>query len=67
MNISFPHSDINECLDIDVRNGCEGDCINTEGSYDCQCINGKVWSFDNHSCEGILYYYCPMELSISLK
>ena len=46
-------SDMNECEDS--NNGCDGQCINTEGSYDCLCTNGRVWSADNRSCEGILW------------
>lgn len=45
-------SDVNECEDS--NNGCDGQCNNTEGSYDCQCTSGRVWSAENRTCEGIL-------------
>lgn len=44
-------TDVNECEDS--NNGCDGQCINTEGGYDCQCTSGRVWSADNRTCEGI--------------
>jgi hypothetical protein len=45
-------ADINECLD---NNGnCEDVCIDTEDSFMCQCLNGRVLAADNRTCEGIL-------------
>ena len=44
--------DINECEE--VSSGCDGTCINTIGSYDCLCSGGRVWSANNHTCEGML-------------
>lgn len=42
--------DINECLeDNSVCQG--GDCINTEGSYDCTCPDGFQLN-DNKGCQG---------------
>ena len=44
--------DIDECL---VNNGtCENICINTEGSFYCQCSTGLELSADNRTCEGKL-------------
>lgn len=45
-------ADINECLDS--NGNCEDVCINTEGSFMCQCLNGRVLATDNRTCEGIL-------------
>ena len=43
-------TDIDECL---VNNGtCEDICINTEGSFYCQCSTGLALSADNRTCEG---------------
>lgn len=43
--------DVNECevlsLDVCGRNGA---CVNTVGSYNCQCADGSV----NDTCEGKL-------------
>ena len=45
-------ADINECLE---NNGnCEDACINTEGSFMCECSPGKVLAADNRTCEGSL-------------
>ena len=42
--------DINECLSN--NSGCSHDCINTVGSYDCECPVGYVLLPNNHDCEG---------------
>ena len=43
-------TDTNEC---DINNGgCEYDCQNTEGSYECECKEGYQLVDDKHSCEG---------------
>ena len=42
--------DINEC-EMD-SGGCDDICINTEGSYYCQCSPGLHLASDQHSCVG---------------
>ena len=45
--------DINEC---DTNNGgCEQDCINTIGSYQCQCREGYETNNNGINCTGILF------------
>ena len=47
--------DIDECLN---NNGsCEDICINTEGSFYCQCSTGLALSADNRTCEGKNWQY----------
>ena len=42
--------DVNECLD---KNGnCSHHCINTEGSYYCECPVGSNLQPNGHKCEG---------------
>ena len=42
--------DIDECaLDTD---GCEQDCINTPGSFQCDCFEGFLLNEDNITCYG---------------
>ena len=42
--------DINECA---IANGeCEHECINTEGSFYCDCRGGHMLESNNHTCEG---------------
>uniref|UniRef100_A0A1X7SF39 EGF-like domain-containing protein n=1 Tax=Amphimedon queenslandica TaxID=400682 RepID=A0A1X7SF39_AMPQE len=44
-------TDINEC---DTNNGeCEQDCINTIGSYQCQCREGFEFTSNGRSCTDI--------------
>ena len=41
---------MNECEDVTCT---EGECINTEGSYHCECDKGYTLSpQDQHTCEG---------------
>ena len=44
------HTDINEC---ESDNGdCEQLCVNTLGSYQCECRDGFKVLEDDRSCEG---------------
>ena len=46
----FIITDIDECLN---NNGsCSHDCINTVGSYYCDCPTGHNLQPNNHDCEG---------------
>ena len=43
-------SDINEC---EVLNGgCQHTCVNTEGSYHCECLPGYMLANDGTTCTG---------------
>ena len=42
-------SDINECQS--GNGGCEQECVNTYGSYYCQCGHGFKLSADGHGCD----------------
>ena len=42
--------DINECADS--NGGCHHSCVNTDGSYNCQCSDGYQLNADAHTCEG---------------
>ena len=50
----FVYVDINECTtnDLGTVNQCSQLCINTEGSYMCQCQSGYRVSEDQRSCDG---------------
>jgi len=44
------YSDVDECA---IANGeCEQQCINTEGSFYCDCHEGHALESDNRTCEG---------------
>ena len=43
-------SDMNECVTLRVNCGSGGWCINTDGSYHCQCRSG--WQVDGEKCIG---------------
>lgn len=43
-------SDMNECVTSRVNCGSGGWCINTDGSYHCQCRSG--WQVDGEKCIG---------------
>ena len=58
---SFLIIEIRFCLPIDVNecsrngHGCEQNCINTLGSYQCYCNEGFLLTTDNMTCTGKLY------------
>ena len=51
----MPHSDIDECLE--ELDGCDQICTNTDGSYDCTCMDGYELESDNHTCTGDDYMH----------
>ena len=44
------HLDIDECTR--GTSGCDHNCINTNGSYYCTCMDGYELESDNHTCTG---------------
>ena len=47
------NADIDECEeDID---GCEQECTDTDGSYNCSCSLGYTLVIDEHGCDGECY------------
>lgn len=58
MSITHVPIDINEC-DI-LNGGCQEQCINSVGSYQCRCSSGSTLMNDSHHCQGkviILKYF----------
>ena len=51
---SLPAADINECQTD--NGGCTQTCDNTDGSYQCSCIEGYELTDDGHSCTGRSQY-----------
>lgn len=47
---SLSPADINECLAGSA--GCDGHCVNTEGSYRCSCGPGYLLMPDGRACAG---------------
>ena len=44
------HLDVNEC---NTNNGgCQHNCVNTDGSYECQCRSGYRLASDGRNCYG---------------
>lgn len=48
--IQYLFSDINECATKQHNCSNAAECINTEGSFDCKCLNGYTGS--GFSCAG---------------
>ena len=44
------HIDTNECGNND--GGCNQTCVNTVGSYNCECDFGYNLNSDEHGCDG---------------
>lgn len=58
-NCNYSHKtqfnpDINECAF--ENGGCNHTCINTAGSYHCQCQDGFVLAEDERACSGIILH-----------
>ena len=51
MNLHFIHVDVNECQSD--NGGCAQTCDNTDGSYQCSCLNGYELANDGHNCSGV--------------
>ena len=46
--------DIDECASEDTNN-CGQTCVNTEGSYFCQCDDGYRLESDGYTCVGMYW------------
>ena len=50
IHMSF-YADVNEC---NTNNGgCQHNCVNTDGSYECRCRSGYRLSSNGRSCSGM--------------
>ena len=50
MHLVYTSLDVDEC---DIANGeCEHVCINTDGSFYCDCRDGHMLESNNSTCEG---------------
>ena len=52
LGILCPTIDIDECSD--GSDSCSQNCINTAGSYRCNCNSGYTLAADGSSCTGML-------------
>lgn len=50
----FKILDINECTT--ELSECEQNCINTDGSFRCDCNHGYILGSDESSCKGDEYF-----------
>ena len=55
--VKSPHTDIDECQ----SSPCNVTCVNTEGSFRCECPLGQRLADDGISCHGKRQQclYCP--------
>ncbi len=44
--------DINEC-ELSGQGGCQQECLNTHGTYRCQCRSGYRLASDGRSCDAL--------------
>ena len=56
-------SDINECRT--GNHSCEQKCVNTDGSYHCECESG--YELRRRSCRGKLYIDHVLKLLITCR
>ena len=50
----FFYKDIVECANN--NGGCHQICVNTMGSFDCECKVGFEFDVDNYTCIGIAWF-----------
>lgn len=48
--LACTYADIDECAES--NGGCEQNCTNSEGSYECSCRDGYLFEPDMETCEG---------------
>lgn len=53
--VSSVFSDKDECSK--ENGGCQHECVNTFGSYSCQCRSGFVLHENKHDCKEGIYLY----------
>ena len=56
--------DVNEC--VEETDTCQRLCINTMGSYSCDCITGYRLALDGSSCRGVCVKMCCNESEFKL-
>ena len=47
--VSAADADVDECRDS--HGGCEHECVNSQGSYQCVCHEGYTLRSDRRTCE----------------
>ena len=51
------HADIDECANAALNDTelctSNSQCVNTEGSYECVCIQGYVLNNETNACDGM--------------
>ena len=53
MIYSICYADVDECTDN--KHGCEHQCVNNDGSFQCECRNGFMLKKDHKHCDGKYY------------
>ena len=48
--------DVNECEGF-LKGACEDKCVNTYGSFRCECSDNSRLNSDGMSCAGKQYYF----------
>ena len=62
MDINIIFVEYDECTNAQ-EHGCEHDCINTLGGYECQCMIGYELHSDEKRCERKFIFLCsPTDL-----
>ena len=53
LNVPCVCSDIDECSLYNPTHDCDQICSNTDGGFNCSCVEGYLLTIDNRSCEGM--------------
>ena len=49
---NFFSKDVDECADMTLASTCSQNCVNTYGSFECQCNSGFELAADGRTCNG---------------
>ena len=55
--------DVNECVEGSHR--CSQNCSNTDGSYECSCMDGYQLNSNGYSCNGMITVVKPLILVLT--
>ena len=57
VHVHVPRSNVDECVNIDEcatdNGGCTDGCVDTPGSFECQCPSGAHLLADNRTCQDL--------------
>ncbi len=66
IKIKYCFSDVDECLLLNVTCGYGAECVNTDGSYKCECSSGFKQELDGN-CSGEILLSQSLKIIMCFK